>query len=229
MAGRADRSPYCVEAVAEVLRFDQRRRRRPSRRRRASMHAGLLQARPAAMIVSACGLPIGPWVSSVRSSWRAITASGSLVAATRLFFSSAGLASDQLAGLLVDLEHALDDLRVLLGELLAHVEHAPGVGLGACGRTACAPPSTSAAAIIGSRPAQASTSPRSSASAAVGVLQQHQLHVLLGQLALGQRAHEEDVRVGAAGDGDALALEVGDLLDPAVACLVTSAVHSGRE
>ena len=93
--------------------------------------AGLAaSARPAARIVSACGLPMVAWVSSVRSSWRSITGSGSLVQATRIFFSSAGLASDQRARLLVDLEHALHELRVLLGELLAHVEHAPGVGLG---------------------------------------------------------------------------------------------------
>ena len=49
------------------------------------------------------------------------------------------------------------------------------------------------------------------------MLQQHQLHVLLGQLALGERTHEEDVRVGAARHRDALALEVGDGLDRAVA------------
>ncbi len=48
---------------------------------------------------------------------------------------------------------------------------------------------------------------------AVGMLQQHRHDVLLGQPDLLQRAHQEDVRIGAAGDGDALALEVLDLLD----------------
>ena len=64
--------------------------------------------------------------------------------------------------------------------------------------------------------------------AAVGVLQQDELHVLLGELVLGERADEEDVRIGAAGHRDALALEVRDGLD-GLSPLVTSAVHSGRE
>ena len=45
---------------------------------------------------------------------------------------------------------------------------------------------------------------------AVGVLQQHRRDVLFGQAGIEQRAHQEDVRIGAAGHRDALALEVGD-------------------
>ena len=51
---------------------------------------------------------------------------------------------------------------MILQELLAHVEDAPGVGL-LVAIEQLAPSSTSACAIIGSRPAQASTSPRMSA------------------------------------------------------------------
>ena len=48
---------------------------------------------------------------------------------------------------------------------------------------------------------------------AVGVLQQHRRDVLFGQARAEQRAHQEDVRIGAAGHRDALALEVGDRCD----------------
>jgi hypothetical protein len=60
------------------------------------------------------------------------------------------------------------------------------------------------------------------------VLEQDEAHVALGEARLAKRAHQEDVGVGAAGDGDALALEVGHRGDrPSLR--VTSAVHSGRE
>ena len=49
--------------------------------------------------------------------------------------------------------------------------------------------------------------------AAVRMLQQHELDVLLGELRLCEGAYQEDVRIGAAGDGDALALEVLDFRD----------------
>ena len=48
------------------------------------------------------------------------------------------------------------------------------------------------------------------------MLEQNELHVLLGELGLLQGAHEEDVRIGAAGHGDALALQVLDLGDAGV-------------
>ena len=48
---------------------------------------------------------------------------------------------------------------------------------------------------------------------AVRMLQQHRRDVLLGQLHAQQRAHQEDVRVGAAGHRDPLALEILDLGD----------------
>ena len=48
------------------------------------------------------------------------------------------------------------------------------------------------------------------------MLQQDELHVLLGELGLLQGAHQEDVRIGAAGDRDALALEVLDLGDAGI-------------
>jgi hypothetical protein len=48
------------------------------------------------------------------------------------------------------------------------------------------------------------------------VLQEDKLHVLLGELGALERAHQEDVRVGAARNRDALALEVLDLGDRAV-------------
>ena len=48
------------------------------------------------MIVLACFSPMWPLEMSVRSSWRAITGSGNLAAATRVAFSSAGCATDHL-------------------------------------------------------------------------------------------------------------------------------------
>src|SRR3546814_10443700 len=48
------------------------------------------------------------------------------------------------------------------------------------------------------------------------MLQQDRLDIVLGQPRLAQRAQQEDVRVGAAGDRDALAHKVGDRLDVAV-------------
>ena len=91
-----------------------------------------------------------------------------------------------------------------------------------------APASTSAAAIIGSSPAQASTSPRRQRLLAVGVLQQHELHVLVGEAGLLERPNQKYVWVGAARNGDALALQVGGLGDGDIAAR-DSAVHSGRE
>jgi hypothetical protein len=60
------------------------------------------------------------------------------------------------------------------------------------------------------------------------VLEQDELHVLLGELGLVQGAHQEDVRISAAGDGDALALQSSTFWI-GVSLRVTSAVHSGRE
>src|SRR3546814_18173549 len=51
---------------------------------------------------------------------------------------------------------------------------------------------------------------------AAGMLQQDRLDIVLGQPRLAQRAQQEDVRVGAAGDRDALALKVADRPDGAV-------------
>ena len=51
---------------------------------------------------------------------------------------------------------------------------------------------------------------------AVRMLQQHRRDVLLGQAGVEQRAHQEDVRIGAARHRDALALEVLDLGDRGV-------------
>ena len=82
---RTEIADYCVADGAEMLRLDQRIDGSPSRRARPSITPACCRARPAATIVSTCGGPIGTWVSSVRSSWRAMTGSGSLVAATRLF------------------------------------------------------------------------------------------------------------------------------------------------
>ena len=48
---------------------------------------------------------------------------------------------------------------------------------------------------------------------AVGMLQQHRRDVLFGKTGVEQRADQEDVRIGAAGDRDALALEIGDRRD----------------
>jgi hypothetical protein len=101
--------------------------------------------------------------------------------------------------------------RMILQELLAHIEDAPGVGVGLA-EEQLAPSSTSACAIIGSRPAQASTSPRISAvlpsacCSSTGVMS-------FSVRPAEQRAHQEDVRIGAARHRDALALEVGDLGD----------------
>ena len=53
---------------------------------------------------------------------------------------------------------------------------------------------------------------------AVGMLQQHRRDVLLGKAGAEQRAHQEDVRIGAARDRDALALEIGDLGDRRSPC-----------
>ncbi len=45
------------------------------------------------------------------------------------------------------------------------------------------------------------------------MLQQHELHILFRELGFRQRAHEEDVRIGAARHRDALALQIGHRLD----------------
>ena len=81
-----------------------------------------------------------------------------------------------------------------------------------------APLSTSAAAISGSRPAQASTSPRSSAVRPSGCCSSTSFTSFSVSLASWQGAHQEDVRVGAAGDRDALALQVLDLRDRRCPC-----------
>ena len=47
----------------------------------------------------------------------------------------------------------------------------------------------------------------------IGMLQQNDGDVLLGQAGIGKRANEENMRIGAARRGDALALEIGDLGD----------------
>ena len=102
-----------------------------------------------------------------------------------------------------------------LGKVLADVENAPGVG-GRSRKNRTSPFSISAAAIIGSSPAQASTSPRSRAVRPSGCCSRTSLASFSVSSAPWRRADQEDVRVGAAGDGDALALQVGDLGDARV-------------
>ena len=142
---------------------DQRRRPSPSRPHSAGMTPACCSARPPAGSKSFCGAPILECVSSVRSlSCLSTTASGSLVTAMKVLLHLVRIGERIFARLFVDLEHALHEIGMILEELLAHIEDAPGVGvlvaieqLGAVldfGR-----------AIIGSRPAQASTSPRMSA------------------------------------------------------------------
>ena len=48
------------------------------------------------------------------------------------------------------------------------------------------------------------------------MLKQDEANVLLGQAGFVERAHEEDVRIGAAGNRDPSALEIGDIGDLAV-------------
>ena len=131
------------------------------------------------------------------------------------------------ARVLVDREHAPHDVGMVLEELLARIEDAPGIGL------LVAIEQLGAVGDLGLRHHRVEPRPGIDVAAderglAVRMLQQHRGDVLLGQPDRLQRAHQEDVRIGAARHGDALALEVGDLGDRRVLA-VTSAVHSGRE
>ena len=79
----------------------------------------------------ACGSPMAPWVSSVRSSsCRSTTAGGQLGEIGENLFQLVRVRKRPAARVLVDLEHALDDVGISFGEILAHVEDAPGVGFG---------------------------------------------------------------------------------------------------
>ena len=98
---------------------------------------------------------------------------------------------------------------MVLQELLAHIEDAPGVGVRLAEEQFCA------VLDLGLRHHRVETGPRIDVAAdqrglAVGVLQQHRRDVLFGETRAEQRAHQEDVRIGAARHRDALALEIGD-------------------
>ena len=182
------------------------------------MTPAFCSARPASRIDSRCAGPTLLWVSSVRSlSCLSTTASVKLGHADEDLLELVVVGERILARLLVGRDHAPHDVGVILGELLAHVEDAPGVGVGIADRTACAPSLTSCCAIIGSRPAQASTSPRMSAvppsaccCTSTGVMS------LSVSPAASSARTSEDVRIGAAHHRDLLALEVLDLGDLAV-------------
>ena len=101
---------------------------------------------------------------------------------------------------------------MILQELLAHIEDAPGVGVG------LAEEQPRAVLDFGLRHHRIEAGPGIDVAAdqrglAVGMLQQHRRDVLFGQAGAEQRAHQEDVRIGAARHRDALALEVGDACD----------------
>ena len=101
---------------------------------------------------------------------------------------------------------------MILQELLAHIEDAPGVGVGLAEEQLCA------LLDFGLRHHRIEAGPGIDVAAdqrglAVGVLQQHRRDVLFGEAGVEQRAHQEDVRIGAARHRDALALEIGDRCD----------------
>ena len=142
-------------------------------------------------------------VRSVRSIWRAITVSGSFVTVTRALFRASGILDRVVARGLVGGDDGADEVRVRGGEILAHVEHAPGIGggiaveqhvvvleLGGRHHRVEAGPGIDVAPVEGGAP--------------VGMLKQDELGVLLGQPGALKRADEEDMRVGAAGHRDAL-------------------------
>ena len=124
-------------------------------------------------------------------------------------------------------EHAGHDLRVLGEEFLAHVQDAEGIG----GRVA--EEELRAFLELGRGHHRVEPGPGVHVAAAerglaVGVLQQDGGDVGLAQAVVGQRADQEDVRVGAAGDGDGLPLRSATVAMP-LSGRVTSAVHSGFE
>ncbi len=113
---------------------------------------------------------------------------------------------------LIDREDAADCLGMLCRESFAHIEHAIGVEIGIAEEQAVAVlelrlrhhgiesrPGIHVALVEG--------------KATVLMLEQHELHVLLGEACRLQRADEEDMRIGAAGHGDPLASEIRHGLD----------------
>ena len=119
------------------------------------------------------------------------------------------------AGVLIDCEYPTNDIRVILQKLFADVENAPGVGI----RLAVEQFRAVLDFRLGHHGIEAR--PRIDIAAdqrglAVGMLQQHRRDVLLSQAGAEQRAHQEDVRIGAARHRDALAFQIGDGCDPGI-------------
>src|SRR4051812_29489417 len=103
-----------------------------------------------------------------------------------------------LARLLVDREHAAHDVGMILQELFARIEDAPGIGL------LVAVEQLGAVGDLGLRHHRVEPRPgvdvaTDESGLAVRMLQQHGGDVLLGQPHRLQRTHQEDVRIGAAG------------------------------
>ncbi len=164
---------------------------------------------------SICGWPMVEWVSLGALELALDHRLGELGVVDERLLQLRRVGEREGARLLVGLEHLRDEVRILLGECLAHVQDAPGIG----GRVAVE--ERRAALDLGRRHQRIEAGPGIDVAAlegraAVRMLKEDELHVLLGQLRLLQGAHEEDVRIGAAGDGDALALEVLDLGDARV-------------
>src|SRR5262249_38229983 len=115
----------------------------------------------------------------------------------------------------VDRQDAMDELGVILEEIFAGVQDSPGVGL----RLAIEQPSAVLYLCLRHHRVEAGPSVDVAADQrrlAVRMLQQHWSDVLFGKFLREQGAHQEDMRVGAAGYRYALALEVGDRRDRAV-------------
>src|SRR5882757_2966170 len=101
----------------------------------ASTTPACCSARPAARMESRCGAPMRLWVSSVRSlSCLSTTASGSLVTPMKVVFIGQRI----FARFLVHREHAANGVGIILQELLAHIEDAPGVGVRLAEEQLCA-------------------------------------------------------------------------------------------
>ena len=117
------------------------------------------------------------------------------------------------ARLLVGRDHPPHDIGMILGELLAHIEDAPGVGVA----VAVEQPRAFVHFVLRHHRVEAGPGidiATDQQVAAVGVLlHEHRRDVLVGEAGGEQRAYRENVRIGAAHHGNLLALEVGNLRD----------------
>ena len=119
------------------------------------------------------------------------------------------------AGGFVGGEHAADDVRMGGGEVLADVQHAPGV--------VCRVAVEQAGAVfdLGGGHHRVEAGPGGDVAANASrcgrrrCCSRTSLTSFSDMPAIGERADQEDVRIGAAGDRDALAFQVGDGLDRA--------------